>query len=476
MKGRLAIFLTVVVMVFVLVALNAASYVRVESEREFEMAPDRSTLNTGPTGTRAFYDYLKETGRDVSRWGQPFRQLNERGRERPQTLVVVGPTRVPFGEDEAPALLQWLREGGRLVVISREPGPELMPSYGGWRVSARQAEAPGPDVRPDDVETMTRGVPLLAPSQPTPLVRDVAQVTRSRFAARLQVIREPESAVAVTGIGAGPPPSIVADDDNVPPPAPKPTAGIDYDRSATPAEPPPSPAPVEHIYEGGTHPGALLVDYVYGRGRVVVLGDPYVVSNAGINRADNLLLAANVVGDGPVAFDEYHHGYGTTGNKLFAYFAGTPVIWMFGQAAVVVLAVVWTRGRRFARPLPSPRPDRRSKLEFVASMAELQQRARAYDLAIENVYTRTRRALARYGGLPATATIEQIAERVAARSGRNSSRLSALMRECEDAVAGSPLSARRALSLARELRTVERDLGIQMRAREIRQAETRSNN
>ncbi|HLM55822.1 MAG TPA: DUF4350 domain-containing protein, partial [Pyrinomonadaceae bacterium] len=295
MKGRLAIFLTVVVMVLVLVALNAASYVRVEQEQEVEMAPDRSTLNAGPTGTRAFYDYLKESGRDVSRWGQPFPRLNERGRERPRTLVVVGPTRVPFGEDEAAALLQWLREGGRLVVVSREPEPELLPSYGGWRVRARQVEAPGPDVRPDDVETMTRGVPLLAPSQPTPLVRDVAQVTRSRFAARLQVVREPETVTAVVPgdvdyepPAASPPPPVVADDDT------DEDGDVDEDVPA-------SPAPVEHIYEAGAHPGALLVDYVYGRGRVVVLGDPYVVSNAGINRADNLLLAANVVGDGPVA-------------------------------------------------------------------------------------------------------------------------------------------------------------------------------
>ena len=66
------------------------------------------------------------------------------------------------------------------------------------------------------------------------------------------------------------------------------------------------------------------------------------------------------------------------------------------------------------RAVPSPRPDRRSKLEFVSSMAELQQRARAYDLAVENVYQRTRRALARYAGLPATATPAQLAERVAA--------------------------------------------------------------
>jgi hypothetical protein len=71
---------------------------------------------------------------------------------------------------------------------------------------------------------------------------------------------------------------------------------------------------------------------------------------------------------------------------------------MCAQLFLIAAAVVWTRGRRFGAPAPAPRVDRRSKLEFVASMAELQQRARAFDLAIENVYGRTRRALARYGG------------------------------------------------------------------------------
>jgi hypothetical protein len=173
---------------------------------------------------------------------------------------------------------------------------------------------------------------------------------------------------------------------------------------------------------------------------------------------------------GAVAFDEYHHGYGEARNQLFAYFRGTPILWMFAQGALVVLALVWTRGRRFARPVPEPRPDRRSKLEFVSSMAELQQRARAYDLAVENVYQRTRRALARYAGLPAGAPAAELAGRVAARSGRDPARLEALLRECEDSAAGAPLSARRALRLARELRKLERDLGILMRSRELRQA------
>jgi len=218
--------------------------------------------------------------------------------------------------------------------------------------------------------------------------------------------------------------------------------------------------------------GALLVDYAYGRGRVVVLSDPYIVSNGGINRADNLFLATNVVTGGHggrVAFDEFHQGYGATENQVFAYFRGTPILWMFAQVSFVVLALVWTRGRRFARPLPAPRTDRRSKLEFVASMAELQQRAGAFDLAIENVYSRTRRVLTRYAGLDYNSSRAQIAERVADRSSLNSHKLQILMRQCEEAINGGKTTERQSLQLVTRLREVEGALGLRMRSRDVKQ-------
>ena len=463
MKSRLLIFLSAVLMVVVLVALNAASYVRVEEEAETEFAPDRSTENAGGTGTRALFEYLRARGADAVRWNQPMSALG--GEDSPASLVMVGPPRHGVEAREAEAVLRWVSGGGRLVLVDRSPNALLLPAAGRWRVTAEPVEFPGPDVLPDDAENMTRGVPLLAPAQPTALTRDVAEVTRSRFASRLHVSQADPSAT----------PTPTPEEDffpwedvaEAPPAAPESGPPVVAD------EGPDANAPVVHLLDGRGGEGALLVDYAYGGGRIVVLSDPYVVSNAGVNRADNLFLAANVVTggrSGRVAFDEFHQGYGQTQNQIFAYFRGTPVLWMFGQCALVALAVVWTRGRRFARPLPAPRADRRSKLEFVASMAELQQRARAYDLAVENIYQRTRRALARYGGLPAASPLERIAERVAARSGRDRHRLEALLRECEDAAAGAPLSARRALRLARELRELERDLGVLMRAREIRQA------
>jgi hypothetical protein len=114
--------------------------------------------------------------------------------------------------------------------------------------------------------------------------------------------------------------------------------------------------------------------------------------------------------------------------------------------------------------------DRRSSLEFVASMAELQQQARAFDLAIENVYSRTRRVLARYAGMEYNSPRAEVAERVAARSSLEARPLEVLMRQCEEAINGAAVTERQSIQLVKRLRDVERDLGLRMRSRDARQA------
>jgi hypothetical protein len=230
-----------------------------------------------------------------------------------------------------------------------------------------------------------------------------------------------------------------------------------------------SPAPVSHFT---TEDGALLVDYRFGNGRIILLSDPYVVSNGGIRLNDNLQLAMNlVVGDGGLAaFDEYHQGRGLTSNPFASYFAGTPILAIGAQLIVLIVFVLWTRGRRFARALPLPQVDRRSSLEFVASMSELQERSRAFDLAIENIYSRTRRALARHAGVEYNSSRALIASRVATRSTLDAKDLETLMRQCEEVINGATINWKQSLELVGRLRQVERALGLRMRVRDIRQA------
>jgi hypothetical protein len=103
-------------------------------------------------------------------------------------------------------------------------------------------------------------------------------------------------------------------------------------------------------------------------------------------------------------------------------------------------------------------------------MAELQQRARAFDLALENIYSRTRRALTRYAGVDYHSSRSDIAERIASRSSLGREPVEALMRSCEEAINGGPINERQSIDLVRRLRELERSLGLRMRSREARQA------
>lgn len=440
MRQRLTIILTFAVIIGLLALVSSIRYVKTEKQQDFEFAPNRSTYHSGPTGVRAFFDFLHESGYKVIRWrDQPQKLLTDSGKSI-KTFVVVGQTPVRFSDAESEALTKWIAAGGCYVVIDRHPlTEEKAKTRTNWDIISRQLEFPALDVNPANVKQMTGEVVALQPVQPTVFTHNIQSVLPSRFASRMTVV---------------PPEEVEPQDDDAP---------LFSETTGT------SPAPVVHIADDK---GALLIDYAYGSGSVVLLSDPYIVSNSGIKLNDNLQLALNIITarEGLIAFDEYHQGKGPIQNSFAGYFAGTPVLLIAGQLSLIVLLVLWTKGKRFGRPLPLRQVDRRSSLEFVASMAELQQRARAFDLAIENIYTRTRRVLARYAGVDYNSSRSDIASRIALRGTIDANRLETLMRECEEVINGRPCTWRESIDLVRRLREVERDLGLRMRQREERQA------
>lgn len=447
MRQRLTIILTMAVILALLVILNTVAYVKDELLQDTELTANRSTYHAGPTGSRALYDLLSESGYKVMRWRElPAKLLGDAG-QKVKTFVVIGKTKIAFTEDEAHGLLAWVARGGNLVLIDRDPEAILLRQPSEWLVTPRHITFPDLDVNPGDPKQMTEKVTALQPVQPTLFTHDIQAVMPSRFASRLSIEtgRLPHSE------------EHRANHESTP------------EVTGSEEAPPASAAPVVHI---GDREGALLVDYAHGLGRVVVLTDPYMVANGGIGLRDNLQLAINTLTstDGLIAFDEYHQGKGVTQNHIASYFAGTPVLPIGAQLVVLILMILWTRGRRFGRPLPLAQVDRRSSLEFVASMSELQERSRAFDLAIENIYSRTRRVLARYAGVNYNSPRAEIATRVGIRSGLEPHKLETLMRQCEEAINGSPINWRQSIDLVRRLREVEGTLGLRMRSREVRQA------
>ena len=456
MRQRLTNILTFVVIIGLLAIINGLSHVQEEPEHDMEFAPNRSTYHSGPTGTRALHDFLNESGHKVMRWREPSERLFGESGRMVSTFVVVGRTRVPFDHQDYEMLLRWVRQGGRLVLIDRSPDSRWL-AVRGWNMSARDSVFPTADTNPGDVKQMTENVTAVQPIQPTLLTNNIASVMPSRFISRLRIEPEPEPS---------------------PEPSPSPTRRGFAQPESTPIqiyegedEDELSPAPVVHLADSY---GPLLVDYKYGSGTIVLLTDPYIVANGGISLQDNLSLAMNILEghdpDGLIAFDEYHQGRGIMRNAFASYFEGTPVLAIAGQLVLLMLVVLWTNGRRFGRPLPLPYVDRRSSLEFVASMAELQERSRAFDLAIENIYSRTRRVLARHAGVDYNSSRAEIAESVASRSTIDRNELETLMRQCEETINGEPITWRQSIQLVRQLRELERNLGLRMRSRDVRQA------
>lgn len=471
MRQKLAIVVTIVLLVGVLLAINSATYVAEDERTDSELAPNRSTYHSGATGTRALYDFLNETGSKVIRWREAPEKLLSDERQSVRTFVIIGDAPLSVAEDQAKSLLLWVERGGRLVLIDRRPELRLLPASGEWRVTTELGDFPSLVIDPANSAQMTENVKPARAVQPTPLTKDVDSVMPSKFASSISFARAEKTSPTKTDAGEQPvaPYDEESEEDwDDSPPAPNPIA------ATTSEGEPASPAPVVHL---GDSKKPLLVDYSHGRGRIVVLADPYIVANGGIRLQDNLQLAINVLGanvaagnEGLIAFDEYHHGHGASGNAFVSYFSGTPVLPLLGQIALLILLVLWTQSRRFGRPVPLAQIDRRSTLEFVASMAELQQRAGAYDLALENVYSRTRRVLARYGGTDYNSPRTEIAARVAARSSLTARSLEVLMRQCEAAINGEPLTERQSIHLVKRLREVEGTLGLRMRSREVKQS------
>lgn len=348
---------------------------------------------------------------------------------------MTGPLRREIADPETVALLRWVSAGGRLVVIDREPPDGVIKTAADWNIGIKPSSSSDIfSVDPSDQNAMTHGTQAAKPSQPSPLTFGVNAVQPSKYASAITI----ESTVKPkNGTSAG---NRAADREDV--------------NSFS--------APVIHMMVGGK---GLLAGTPFGSGTIIVLSDPYVVSNGGISLVDNAQLAVNIVDNGgPIAFDEFHQGFGGNRNRLAEFFAGTPVVAIFFQCLLIVGVLFFSQSRRFGRALPAGEPDRLSKLEYIAAMAELQQRTKAFDLAIENIYRDFRRRAARLLGVDNMSISRgQFAALIAERAKADKSTVDQLMFKCEEIIAGDPAKRRDAVELTADIRRLEKALGLRRR-------------
>ncbi|MDQ3010833.1 MAG: DUF4350 domain-containing protein [Acidobacteriota bacterium] len=420
MRRHIGIIFSIALALAVIIGLSAVGNMNFDRPQETELEPIRSSYNAGPTGTRAFYQLLEESGTPVARWRESYAALptpapaptptpasapaedDETDQIAYPMLVIVGPFQREswMPEKEAAALQKWIAAGGQALVVSRFPRAEFGDEMLQAKITAQNPAwyAPAETL----VDSQSDG--LIA--QPTELTRGVRGLAVSTLAARMK-FEPPDLDDSDDKPGATPAPTAT------PTPTPTPTPEDKTEQEAKEIEPF-LYAPVVHL---GDKDGAVLADFQYGKGRVVFLSDPFVLANNGIARGGNLTLAMNLVralsatkkGEPrKIFFDEFHHGYHAQSNPLVNYLRGTPAPWLLVQALLFSLLLVYSLGKRFARPLPLPRVDRHSPLEFVGSMANLQQTARARGLALENIYPRFKAQICRRLGLSSRARTEDI--------------------------------------------------------------------
>ena len=141
---------------------------------------------------------------------------------------------------------------------------------------------------------------------------------------------------------------------------------------------------------------------------------------------------------------------------------------IFLQLAALIALVLYSRSRRFARPLPAGEPNRLSKLEYVAAMAELQRRTRGFDLALENIYTEFRRRVARLVGVDNhTTSRKDLSQLIAERLNANEFDIYQLMKKCEDIAHGEPTNKKEVVDLVSRLRDLEEKLGLKRTRKQI---------
>lgn len=330
MKQTTTTLVTLTAVLMAVIGLNVLLYTDNRDEQESEVRGSRSTYSSRRYGTRAFFLLLRDLGYNVTQWEEPLDQL----RDNPQItgLFIIGPP-LPCAAEELTALEEWVKVGGYLVIADRE----IDGSMAGGTIT---------------LSTYPKQWRLPRVLQPTPFTAGVNHVQLTEFAQGVRAEHAPFTS---------------------------------------------------HL---GDQHDSVLIDFRYGRGRIVLLGEPYVLANNGIGIADNLLLSLNIVRDMPsgvIAFDEYHHGYGANlvqrGGlagvflNLYEYFKPTPVMGLLVQLGLVVGAWVYSRGRRFTRPIPLSEPKRRRSLEYVDALASLARRQGLRALVMENIERAARRRL-----------------------------------------------------------------------------------
>ena len=361
---------------------------------------DRSCLRANRWGTKALADLCRQSRpplRPVA-WRRPLTEVEEVD----DLLLILQPV-VPLIPAEEKAIVAWVEAGGRLVL-----GGSGLPAFGS---SMGSPAGLGSLCRKLDARLEMGGVTpkALAPEPGSPLARDV-------------------SVVSLTGSGR-----VHVDD----------------------------PEKHQALVHLRAPDGPVVVSLHRGAGQVYILADTTFLANGLLNKADNVVFAADLLyalSRGRVYFDEYHHGFGSGSAGTIPPGQRRALGWAVLATIAATLIYFSGKFRRFGAPVPAFDPQRRSVLEYVTAMGDLYRRAGAYPAALQLLRQAFLSRLALAAGLSPRAGPPAIAAAVARRHGAEGQPVLRLAQRAADCVASGRVSPGEFVRLSAEMAAMEQRL------------------
>jgi hypothetical protein len=216
------------------------------------------------------------------------------------------------------------------------------------------------------------------------------------------------------------------------------------------------------LYGDPEHPAAVA--WRIEDGYVLWWAGASPLTNSRISEAHNLDLFLNALGTEingvarpeSIYWDEYFHGQRMS---LWVYAERTPVIWGLVQTTLIGIAILFTLGRRSGPVVPAAAASRLWPLEFVDTLGELYERARATPAAVDVVYRNLRTSLTRQLQLPVAISDGALAQAVENRLGWREAGLAETLERADAARQDRKLTPAAALALVQKLEACGKQSG-----------------
>ena len=387
-RGRLSDLTILIAAGTALLALSLASFVIAPVDTTPPI--DGSSFANHPSGARAAFLALKESGYDVRPSYEPISLL----RAEPSAVLILAEPALPPSQGDLRALLAFIERGGT-VLATGSAAAGFLPGLP-WKPPGSHRSG-NPSSRAPNAEP------------PAPSAVDAAIPSR---------------------LSDGVPRTTTV---------PAPSALANTSRYVT-------------IY--GTDARPAIVAARLGKGLAIWWAGSTPLTNAGVAESRSVDLLVNVIGtpiDREVWWDEHYHGHS---RSLASYVKGTSLPFAGAQLALVILAALLAFSRRRWPIRAAYVEPRASPLEFVDSMGALYQRANIPAGMVRTVRGRVRRLLAAACGLPPGVPDEHLSQAAGPRVSTPPARLQALLAGSAEAADNPDLPPEDARRLVAELQRV----------------------